>query len=474
MRRASSLLLFFCAGISIWWGLNIGSSVPGGAIGFQGVYYGTRCLLNHCDPYQESELVHQYNVEGRELPSDSIQRRKAVTLYVNMPTTFVFIAPFALLPWASAHMAWIVLLIGGLVFASFLMWRVGAKNSPRVSLALACLLLANCEVAIATGNTAGIVISLCVAAVWCFLHQRHVTIGVLCFSVALAMKPHDAGLLWLYFLLAGGVYRRRALQSLAATCGIALIAILWVSHAIPHWLSEMRANLTLIATPGGLNEPGFASMTGRTPAMVIDLQAVTSAIWSDPHTYNLAGYLICGVLILLWSFTTLRARSSISNAWLAIATAVPLTMLVTYHRPYDAKLLLLTIPACSMLWAEGGLVGWLALILDACAILFTGDISLAIVSQRARSLDLSGASQVHKVLVGVLSQPAPLVLLVLAVFYLSAYVRCARKKSDVNQTAGARRTGNGANTGNEIMREASGRQLLANPLANRFESARPS
>ncbi len=470
MRRAGSLLLLFCAGISIWWGLNIGSSIPGGAIGFQGVYYGTRCLLNHCDPYQEDQLVHQYKVEGREPPSDSIQRRKAVTLYVNMPTTFVFIAPFALLPWGAAHTLWIILLVSGVIFASFLTWRMGAHYAPGVSLALACILLANCEVVIATGNTAGLVVSLCVIAVWCFLNNRFVSIGVLCFAVALAIKPHDAGLLWLYFLLAGGVNRRRALQSLAATCAIALAAILWVSHATPNWLSEMRENLASIAMPGGLNEPGFTSMTGRSPAMVIDLQAITSSIWSDPHTYNLVGHLICWILILVWSFTTLRARFSAANAWLAIATAVPLTMLVTYHRPYDAKLLLLTIPACAILWAEGGLLGWLAFVVNASAILLTGDISLAVISHHAKSLDLSGASHAHKVLVGILSQPAPLALLVLAAFYLSVYVRFARKRSDIDETADVQTTGDRANTDDQVTRGASGRELLASPLTNRSPS----
>jgi Glycosyltransferase family 87 len=456
MRRAGSLLLLFCAGISIWWGLNIGSSVPGGVIDFQAVYYGTRCLLNHCDPYQEDQLVHQFEADGHELPSDSI-RRKVVTVCVNMPTTFVFIAPLALLSWGPAHTLWIVLLASGIIFASSLIWRTGAMYAPGVSLFLTCLLLVNSEVSVATGNTAGIVISMCAIAVWCFLNNRIVSIGVLCFAVALAIKPHDAGLLWLYFLLTAGAHRKRALQSLAATSAIALAAFLWVSHAAPHWLSEMRANLASNAMPGGLSEPGFASVSGRTPAMVIDLQAVTSAIWSDPHAYNLASYLVCGILILVWSFTTLRTRFSVSNACLALATAAPLTLLVTYHRPYDTKLLLLTIPACTILWAEGGAIGWVALILSASAILLTGDVALAVVSHYTKGLDLSAVSHAHKILVGILSQPAPLVLLVLAAFYLSVYVRFARRESDIDEPGGLRRTGHGANP-DEYKRTGEGSQ----------------
>jgi hypothetical protein len=462
MRQASSLLLLFCAGISIWWGLSIGRSVPGGVIDFQAVYYGTRCLVNHCDPYLEDQLVHQFEIDGHKLPSDAT-RRKVVTVYVNMPTTFVFIAPFALLSWGPARTLWIVLLAGGIVLASFLMWRAGSKYASGVSLFLTCLLLANSEVSFATGNTAGIVVSLSVFAVWCFLNDRFVPIGVLCLATALAIKPHDTGLFWLYFLLAAGAHRKRALQSLAATSAIALAAFLWVSNATPNWLSEMRANLASNAMPGGLSEPGLASVSGRTPAPVIDLQAVTSAIWRDPRSYNLASYLICGTLILVWSFTTLRSRFSVSNAWLALAAAAPLTLLVTYHRPYDTKLLLLTIPACAILWAEGTAIGWSALILSASAIFLTGDVALAIVSHYTRGLDLSAGGQGHKVLVGIFSQPAPLVLLVLAAFYLSVYVKFARRESDIDETDGLRRAGNGPNAGARVTDEAAGRQLLARP-----------
>jgi hypothetical protein len=431
MRRTSPLLLFLCAGLSILWGLKVGSSAPGGVIGFQGVYYGTRCLLNHCDPYQEGQLIQHYRLEGHALPSDSIQRRKAVTLYVNLPATFLFIAPFALLPWAPAQALWIVLLIGLFLTAAFLVWSLAADYSPGIALLLASILLINCEVLFATGNTAGIVVSLSVIAVWCFLRERFTPVGILCFAAALAIKPHDAGLLWLFFLLAGATHRKRALQAVAITCALTLAAVGWLTHVAPHWLPEMRSNLAAISLPGGLNEPGLSSMTGHTAAMVIDLQAVTSAIWNDPHTYNLASYLVCGILIVVWAFTTLRTRFSVSNAWLAVATAVPITLLIAYHRPYDAKLLLLTIPACTILWAERGLRGWLALGLTTAGIVCTGDFFLAALTHITRHLDCSGASPARRILVGVIAQPVPLILLALAVFYLSIYVQQSRKQRDL-------------------------------------------
>ncbi len=428
LHRFTPLLLALCMGFSVLWGLKIGNSVPGGVIGFQGVYYGTRCLLSNCDPYQEDQLVRQYQSEGRTLPSDSIQRRKAVTLYVNLPTTFLIIAPLALLSWAPAQALWIMLLVSLFFTASFLVWKVAADRSPGVAVLLTILILINCEVVFGTGNTAGLVVSLSVIAVWSFLSETVPALGVLCFATALAIKPHDAGLLWLFFLLLGGRHRKRALQSLAITCGLMLVAVTWLTRVAPHWLIEMRANLAAISLPGGLNQPGLASMTGRTAAMVIDLQAVTSAIWSDPRAYNLASYLVCGALIAVWAFTTIRSGFSIRNAWLAIATAAPITLLITYHRPYDAKLLLLTIPACAILWAEGGRRRWLSLAVTTTAILCTGDFFLAALTHITRHLDVSGVSPSRQIVVGVIAQPVPLILLTLAVFYLSIYVQGARKQ----------------------------------------------
>src|ERR1035438_8124947 len=224
-RRIGLLLLLACLGVSIWWGSSIARTVPGGPLDFQAIYYGARCLIQHHNPYKVSELDALYQAEGGEHPSDSLQRRQTVTLYVNLPVTFLFIAPFTMLPLELAQVLWMILTAGGLLLASVLMWNLGAKYAPILSGCLIGLFLANCELVFLTGNTVGLVVSLCIVAVWCFLEERFVLAGILCMAVSLAIKPHDAGLVWLYFVLAGGVYRRRALQALAVTLALGLSAL---------------------------------------------------------------------------------------------------------------------------------------------------------------------------------------------------------------------------------------------------------
>jgi Glycosyltransferase family 87 len=428
-RRIGLALFLLCSGISFFWGLALARTSTGGSSGFQAIYYGTRCLLQHHNPYKQSELEAVYRDEGGQRPSESFQLHQAVTLYVNLPTTFIVIAPLALMPWWAAHALWLLLLATVFFLAAFLIWSLAASYSPGVSLFLVCLLIANAEVIFGSGNTAGLVVSLCVVAVCCFLEDRFVLAGVLCLGISLAIKPHDVGLVWLYFLLAGGAYRKRALHALVVTAVLGLSAFLWVSVVVPHWMQDWLANLSAISAAGGINQPGLASFSGRTPDMVIDLQAALSIFRDNPHFYNPASYLICGVLILIWAIRTLRSRVSPADSWLALAAIVPLTLLVTYHRPYDAKLLLLTIPACALLWARGGVAGHIALLVSTAGILLSGDIPLAILVILADKLHIDASSLVGQLLTVVLLRPASLVLLVMGIFYLWVYVRGAEPRA---------------------------------------------
>jgi hypothetical protein len=242
-------------------------------------------------------------------------------------------------------------------------------------------------------------------------------------ALSLAIKPHDAGLVWLYFLLAGGLLRKRALQTFLVALVLGVSAFVWVSSVAPHWMQDWQSNLSTIAAPGGINEPGPASLTGRSPFMVIDLQAALSVLKDDPRFYNSVGYLVCGALLLAWLVRTLRSSYSAAKAWIALAAIVPLTMLITYHRPWDAKLLLLTVPACAMLWARGGRIAKIALLVNTLGMVLTADISLALLNMAFNALQINSASIFGKVLTVVLIRPASLILLAMSVFYLWVYLR---------------------------------------------------
>jgi hypothetical protein len=415
------LLILLSSGISLLFGLEISRrSVPGGAVDFQIIYYGTKCVIHHHDPYRIDELRGIFASEAKRLPPGSIDPSRDVELFDNLPTIFVLVLPFVMLPWWLALTVWMTLLFGGSVLTSILMWKVGSEYAPVPALVLVCILLSNMQLGVALGNTGLLVISLSVMAVWCLLNQRFVPFATVCLAVCLISKPHDAGLIWLYFILSGGFRRKQALRSLAITVALSLIALLWISYVSPGWYQEWHANLSVMSEHGHLNDAGPDALHH---GIVIDLQAAISVFWDNPTFYNTVAYLVCGTLLLLWSVTTLRYPFSKVRAWFALAAIVPITMLVTYHRLYDSKLLILTVPACAILCARGGRMGRTALVVNVAAFILTGDIPFALFQVIADRLHAGATGMHEKLLMLLLTRQVSLILLVMAMFYLWVYVR---------------------------------------------------
>jgi hypothetical protein len=436
MRLTIFVLLSLSSALSAFWGFALERAARGIIVDFKVVFLGTRCLLLHHDPYDENQLMTVYIDEGGKRPSSppELNRvRQVVALQVYFPTAFLYVAPFALLPFSAAHGIWSGITVVVFTLAAFLMWVLAQDRAPNAAFYLACFVLANSGILYAGGNPAGLAIGLCLVATWCFLQEKHVYVAMICFAVSLALKPHDTGFVWLYFLLAGGVFRKRALQTLALTILLALPAILWISHASPHWMQELSGNLSATSVPGGITDPGPTSMSGSGGGMIIDLQTVVSVFRNDPRLYNPITYALCGLLLAIWIVITMRSRSTLSKHYLALAAVAPLSMLPVYHRPHDAKLLLLTLPACAMLLSEGGMIGRMALLLNSAAIALTSDFPLALLAKATNGFSQATEGVQGKLLTVLLSRPVPVVLLALGVFYLSVYVCRCRETSAINQ-----------------------------------------
>jgi len=422
-RRDGLTFLLLGAAVFILLGTVLETSFPVPMVDFRVLYQPARCLIAQADPYNMNEVQRISQAEGSNRPSDGDKVRQVVTQYMYPPTAFSFTVPFALLPWGPARIVWMILTMGSLIVASILVWSLGANHAPVLAGFLAGFLLANSEMLVATGNMCGIAISLCVVAVWCFLRDRYVLVGVLCLAVSLAIKPHDAGLVWLYFLLAGGAYTKRAWQALLALVVFSLPAILWVWHVAPHWLQELHTNILAFSAPGGMNDPGMNSTGAHGLGMLVSLQSVFGVFWDDPRIYNPASYLTFAPLLLVWVWYTIKSARTPARTWLALAAMAALSMLPVYHRQQDTKLLLLTIPACTMLWVEGGLTGWLAVLVTSVGLLFTGDIPWALFLGLSNKFHLSAGGVIGKLLLGVELFSVPVILLFVGVFYLVIYVR---------------------------------------------------
>lgn len=425
-RKTSILILLIGSAFSILWAVSLQRSAPGRIMGFPGIYFGTQCLLHGCDPYNVSQLERFYEERGLSLANVTQARRQSIALYVNLPATFLFVAPFALLPLTIAQALWTSLLALLFQLAAYLIWTQANRDAPKIALLLVFIFVANCQIIFSGGNTAGFVVAIGIIAVWCFLHDRFIPAAVIGLAISLCMKPHDIGLLWLFFVLRPGINRKRAIYAGVIAAACIAVSTAWVTVAAPHWLTEYRINLATISAHGGINDPGPSSIGATSPDMIVDLQTILSLVHDAPRFYNTTTYAICSFLLLCWILAVRRMPDSPLAIYSALSVAVALSMLVTYHRSYDAKLLLLAVPACAMLWTETGVVSWSALGITAAAATLTSDIPLTTIVALTQHLNLPGLAAGPRLLYGLLSRPAPATLLAVAIFYLWVLRRAER------------------------------------------------
>ena len=429
---ATIILLSVCSLFSVVWGHALASVARGVILDFKIVYFGARCVIEHRDPYDQQQLLRVYFAEGGERAAEApqgYQTQMIVASQMYLPSAAFLIAPFGLLPWPDAYLIWVALTVCGVTFAAALMWLIASRYAIGPPLYLISFLLLNSGVLFAGGNPAGVAVSLCVVAAWCFLEDRLTGLGIVCMAVSLAIKPHDAGLVWLYFLLAGAVARKRALKSLLIAALIGVIALAWLQPISPHWFTELQQNVQEYSVRGSYNDPGPVANKNVGTGMVIDLQTVTSVIRDEPHFYKLAAYLICAPLLLYWGFLTIRSPFSKPRAWFALGAIAPLALLPVYHRPYDAKLLLLAIPACAALWSAGRIHSWISLSLTGMAIVFTSDLPLALLSSLTRQMQIPAGAWGGAMTI-LLMRPAPLALLLLGAFNLFQYAKACRPETE--------------------------------------------
>jgi hypothetical protein len=383
-------------------------------------YFPARTLVHHADPYNANQVLLEYLAQ-RSADHDGPLMRDTAIHYPYPPTLFLFTSAFAIMPFSIAKVLWAATSVGAMILASFLVWDVGSQYAPRLSGALIALLLVNSETIAVSGTISALAISLCAIAVWCFVRQRAWAVGVICLGLSLVMKPQEGGFIWLYFLLAGQVFRKRALQTLLLVAALGLPSVLWVTRVAPDWPRELTDRIVAVdSARGSVTDPGPTSLSN--PGWNVNLQVITSRLRNDPRFYDPATYLICGSLIAIWAYTTLRSGSS-ADTWVALATIAALSLLVVYHRRYDTKLLLLAVPACTKLWAERGRIGRVDLGITGIAILFTGDGLWISISRLLEHLPSNQATLLHFLQTALIVLPAPLSLVTMSVFYLWVYLK---------------------------------------------------
>jgi hypothetical protein len=330
---------------------------------FVPVYTGAECLLHGCNPYDTSQLEMQFfQAGGRadELPSWEID------VPVYPPSTFLALSPLALLSYPHARLLWFVL--NGMLFVSSVGLVVSMCSGPEQWLAttLGSVFLITSGILLVLGQPATLAISLVVLGSYLFLRGRLLLLGALLFVVSLAVKPQIGGLLVLYFLAQKIQWRYAAVAMGGALAFLLSAGLMLNLHAhSANWTSTLHANLVSTLSPGGSADPRPANFEAIGD---INLQALTSIFSADAHRFNGIAYAIFLVLLACWLMAILRTDAGQEKHFLALGALSVLSLTPVYHRFYDTRLLVLTIPAAVIVFQKRRLLGALIAVVTVVAI----------------------------------------------------------------------------------------------------------
>jgi Glycosyltransferase family 87 len=330
---------------------------------FVPVYTGARCLLHDCNPYDTSQLEQQFFLAGgraTDLPSWDID------VPVYPPSTFLVLSPLALFPFPAARLIWF--LLNGCLFvaATALILALCPPSHRWLATALGSLFLLSSAILLVLGQPAIFAISLLVIGIYLFLRGLLLPLGTLLLILSLAVKPQIGGLIVLY-LVARRLHWRSAAVALTGALALLLAAalILQLHPRSAGWPSTLRQNLTATLDTGGSADPRPAN-----PQAIGDtnLQSLTSIFFLSARKFNLAAY---AVFILLFAAFVLVFRGAHADAeshLLALGALSILSLLPVYHRFYDTRLLLLTVPAVLIVFQKRRFLGATIAVMTALAV----------------------------------------------------------------------------------------------------------
>lgn len=307
---------------------------------FVPVYTGAGCLIHGCDPYDTSQLEEEFFRRGGrvvDLPSWEID------VPVYPPSTFLVLTPLALLRYPVARLLWFLLNGCLFIFSAVLVLSACPQSHRWLATTIGSLILATSGILLIVGQPAALAISLVIISSYLFMRTRYLPLGAVLLMLSLAVKPQIGGLIALYFL-AQKMYRRYAALALVGALALLLSAGLFLKlrPQSANWTSTLRTNLAATLSPGGSADPRPANQVAVGD---INLQPLTSIFFAEAGTFNLVAYAVFLGLVAVWILVVSRSSMSPEMQFLALAALSILSLMPVYHRFYDTRLLLLTLPA---------------------------------------------------------------------------------------------------------------------------------
>lgn len=310
---------------------------------FAGVYTAARCWMHGKNPYDHAAFAQEFVCRAGGPPTLVPTEESQPSVYP--PTAMPILATLAWLPWASANVVWCFLSIT--VFAASLLpvfrsaelsgWRKWVLGSV-------VLAYSPTHTGIATGNPSVITNGFIGLAVYFSMMNRPLISGIL-LGIAQCLKPQLS--ICALAVLALWKCWLPVLTSVLVTLVAAEASLLRASSFWQYWqwCLTLRQNLTMSLALGGINDPSLANPRSY---HLLNGQAIAGLFTKNSYINDVAVWILVGALIAIY----LHFRSRTCNAcdWRDLGFFSVVTIVVTYHRYYDAQIFLLLVPFLLKHW----------------------------------------------------------------------------------------------------------------------------
>ncbi len=366
---------------------------------FSTVYAAARCWLHNANPYDRASLKAELANAGA--PSD-LQHDQDINPSVYLPATMPLAAPIAWMSWHRANVIWCCLSVA---LFGISLWRLldAARFSVRARWLVAslALLFSPTYVGVYDGNPGVAAISLIVLSICGTLAGPPLLSGIL-LGIAMCFKPQLA--ICAVCVLAVWRSWRPLLYAALLFCIASLIGVMVLSEFGRNWQwwATEQHNIAISFQPGGQSDPAPASAVAW---QLLNTQTLTAYLFEKRAAYNSAVWILAVLVTAV--FVYFRQTGSEWTPWFDAAFFASLTLTLTYHRYYDAQLLLLLIPLLACVWRSERL---LVSVVAVCLLV----LAFPVQSLMARRLAHEGTIASLKQVVFLRNQPVAVLTLLIA------------------------------------------------------------
>jgi Glycosyltransferase family 87 len=308
-------------------------------------YLAARAWRTGDNPYDHDTLDRIWREAGGEQGKKPV---KTTTPSVYPPTTLILLAPLTFWSWKAARYSLLIINITLTILVIRLLLSIAQFDTGdwRIILFWAIALgFAPLHTGIALGNLAVPSASLALLAVWASSAKKDCIAGLL-LALALSLKPQIGGIVWLGCVL----QRRWRICAIAAAASLllALIAIGRLELGQVDWVNSWVANYHDFVAEGRSNDPTASNVSRH---HLLNLQWLLHIFLEQRWLVNL---LVLGFVgsqfAVLWAANNKRVAPQ--NNLLFFSALIVLSLLATYHRFYDATLLILPLLWSLMAWSS--------------------------------------------------------------------------------------------------------------------------